>query len=603
MDTKDAKKIVVIITVCLFAGVIGWVTYQRAKVWWTASEREIVAQAEYHAKFWERKTATIERNDNAVFYLSVGSIASLLVAIVLGTITITTGKHREFVRRASVYFAEIGRSKVPVHYKDLKRMGPVLTGLTAAEQMYQSNAGQTEALRYYKEFAEISKTMAQSRSLLAGAPAQQMLPDQPAGMLPQASTPTFADLLRNESVAPKKPLILGYHNGQPVHRDMKVLKSVAFAGWQGSGKTRSAAYTTACSVLSYEAEAYVIDPHKGNEEGLFGVIQPLEATGRVTVINPFDTPALITSLNQRLNRRLRGDESSDKPILLVIDELARLAKLDCFDKLITFLERCTEETRKAGITFIGISPKWTARHFKGRADIRGCMNSALVHKCKESQAELLLESKEERRMVKKIHQPGEAVLMTDFADAQLVQMPFCTRQDMETVAEIIGNGRPITIQSKLLNVPTDKKSPLNIAQNAVGNKQKISVSEDVPVSHTHDGEPVSHTHIESMPVTAELTSHTAELTGELTEDITEELTEELTDPPHSSDEELLWKMREKKEHGVSVSQMARDLKFDRTYLSKWLNGNEDMTDSLRDKLQRYVHASNVVTFPNHVQHD
>ena len=63
----------------------------------------------------------------------------------------------------------------------------------------------------------------------------------------------------------------------------------------------------------------------------------------------------------------------------VIDELARIAKLDIFDEILGFIERCTEETRKANITFFGGSPKWTARHFKGRADIRGCMNSMLKY--------------------------------------------------------------------------------------------------------------------------------------------------------------------------------------------------------------------------------
>ncbi len=40
----------------------------------------------------------------------------------------------------------------------------------------------------------------------------------------------------------------------------------------------------------------------------------------------------------------------------MIDELARLAKMECFEELLNLLERCTEETRKANITFFGSSP-------------------------------------------------------------------------------------------------------------------------------------------------------------------------------------------------------------------------------------------------------
>jgi len=146
---------------------------------------------------------------------------------------------------------------------------------------------------------------------------------------------------------------------------------------------------------------------------------------------------LIEELNQILDRRLAGQEASDPGILVVIDEMARLAKMDCFDVLVAFLERCTEETRKANITFIGGSHKWTARHFKGRADIRGCMNSMLIHKTKPSQADLLLEDAHDKNLVKQLHRPGDAILVTDYSTPTLVSMPLCKREDMKTVADIV----------------------------------------------------------------------------------------------------------------------------------------------------------------------
>ena len=119
--------------------------------------------------------------------------------------------------------------------------------------------------------------------------------------------------------------------------------------------------------------------------------------------------------------------------------------------LLAFLERCTEETRKANMTFIGSSPKWTARHFNGRADIRRCMNAVLIHKTKPSQADLLMEDAEHKRLVRELEQPGEAVFATDYSEPLRVAMPLCTREDMQTVAQLVGVSR----EKWLTNLPDD----------------------------------------------------------------------------------------------------------------------------------------------------
>jgi transcriptional regulator with XRE-family HTH domain len=57
-------------------------------------------------------------------------------------------------------------------------------------------------------------------------------------------------------------------------------------------------------------------------------------------------------------------------------------------------------------------------------------------------------------------------------------------------------------------------------------------------------------------------------------------------------------MQAKKAAGVTVSEMARAMNFERTYLSKWLNEKEDfgMTNELRSKLLSYL-GLNLVAFP------
>ncbi len=62
-------------------------------------------------------------------------------------------------------------------------------------------------------------------------------------------------------------MILGYSQGQPQFRSLSDLKSLAIAGWQGSGKTLSTAYIIASSVLAQGVYAYVVDPHKIMKKG------------------------------------------------------------------------------------------------------------------------------------------------------------------------------------------------------------------------------------------------------------------------------------------------------------------------------------------------
>lgn len=402
------------------------------------------AQNRYDLEKIRLRTEMLPRYAKLKFYGALG----ILMIFGLSLLILSGGYARARIKQASVCTAKIGKhSAIPVHTDDLKTFYPIAANLSLAEIEASVSTSHEKAYQISRQMIEdittYTRVLAGQRGLLSNnqaIPAQAPLSLSTAASVP---APTFANLLKSEQIAPGKPLIFGYHQGQPEHRNINNLKSLAVAGWQGSGKTSSTAYIIASSALAYGIQTYVIDPHKNHDEGLYSIIQPLEATGQVTVINPFDTPRLIEELNTRLDRRLAGAERSEQGILLVIDELARLAKMECFDKLLIFLERCTEETRKANITFIGCSTKWTARHFKGRADIRGCMNSALVHRCKVSQAELLIEDSQEKKLVKHLERPGEAILMTDFAGARKVQMPYCTRQDMENVARLIGNEKPV----------------------------------------------------------------------------------------------------------------------------------------------------------------
>lgn len=432
MRTQQIRGILLLLSIIVAA-----VIYQSARKPRSESVHPDLqrAQIRYQIQELEEKGAALTRNSLLKFYGMMGVLATMNICLLI----IVSGYVRARLKTASVCQTHIGQhSVIPVHYKDLQRFYPIAVNLSLAEIEASVSTSHETAYQISRQMIEdmtnYTRTISGKQS---GFPAMGSTASLPGSGTCPSATPTCAALLNNGTLAAGKPLVLGYSRGQPQLRTLQNLKSVAIAGWQGSGKTLSTAYLIAASVLAERARVYVIDPHKHHPQSLSSLIAPLEATGWVSLINPFHTPTLIRNLHRTLDRRLAGKESSDLPILLVIDELARFAKMECFEELLSFLERCTEETRKANITFFGSSPKWTARYFRGRADIRGCMNSMLIHKTKPSQADLLLEDAHDKQLVKHLEHPGEAILTTDYAPPMIVSIPFCTRQDMQTIATTI----------------------------------------------------------------------------------------------------------------------------------------------------------------------
>ncbi|MCP5023879.1 MAG: ATP-binding protein, partial [bacterium] len=291
----------------------------------------------------------------------------------------------------------------------------IASGLVLAEQLEARLP--EKALELYARLADVNTRQLHALSRATGQrPAAP--PARPPAALPVATgpAPPFATLLREGQIAAGNPLIFGFSNGQPQYRHPQEIKSMAVAGWQGSGKTLTSGYIVACLLLQYPtSEVYIIDPHHKHAESLTTLVKPLAVTPRLHLINPFDTPAILRTLNTTLDDRLENRQPSEPPLFLIIDELARLGKSlsDAdFNAFIAFLERCTEETRKANLCFWGISQKWSARNFKNRKDIRECMPSLLIHKTKQGQAELLLEGRAEKKLVQRLSHPGEALLAT-----------------------------------------------------------------------------------------------------------------------------------------------------------------------------------------------
>lgn len=458
------------------------------------------------------------------FKMQAGQVLFVVVpaAIIVGGLVLIACFGLAKIRKSSVHIYRIGEyNEIPVHHKDLSIATPIAMGLMNAEQLKQENGGLEKAFKIYETLADIQIKQARSlgfRQPLA-LPGGQDIPQE------VRPTPTLAELLQRGELAPGRASILGYAQGEPIKRSLRDCKSLAVTGQQGSGKTLTIAYLVSVSVLCDHALAYVIDPHHGHAEGLSTYLQPLIETGRAQTVGSFETPQLIRQLDHLLDRRLAGIENSDPTIIFVIDELARLAKLDIFDGLVAFLERCSEETRKANIVFIGASHKWTARHFKNRADIRACMNSALIHNTKPSMADLLLEDAHDKKLVKEITQPGQAILMTDFSQTQVIQIPYLTIQDVQQIAQRVGIMRDDTLDVAFEAIASHSE-PVELPDNVI-----------------------------TFPTMGNLTlPHVRQWAGTFS----------------------------------SKAEAARHIGIDRTYLSRILSGERDLTPEIQQKITESV---------------
>lgn len=412
-------------------------SYQAAE--YRAKRVKEEARSRYDIERLHVKIKMLPRYAALKFYSFIGVISVLGASVIV----LAYGCAKAKIQQSSVCTARIGEhSEIPVHYSDLPNFYPIAVNLSLAEIQASICNSHENAYQMSRQMIEditsYTRAIAGKRGLWSVAAFSSH--EHAPGLGGAAWSTQVAGLLKKGVLGRGKPIFLGYdQQGQMQYRTLSELKTLAVAGWQGSGKTRSLAYLVASSVLADNTRAYVIEPHPHQPESLSSLLQPLVHTSRVSIINPFHTPKLLRELHTTLKRRISGEDHANESILLVIDEFAGLAGMGYFNLLLAFLKQCAEETGQAKMAFIGSSEKWTTRHFHGREDIRNYMRSMLIHKTKSSQTELLLEDAQDKLLVKQLHHPGEALLMTADHTPTVVSLPICTADDIQSIASIAGD--------------------------------------------------------------------------------------------------------------------------------------------------------------------
>ncbi len=351
------------------------------------------------------------------------------------------------MKKASVHVYKIGEhNEVVVHEKDLSLAAPIAMGLMNAEQLKQMNGGVERAFELYTRMAEIQTKQIQAiagrKGITPNPGASVSLPFQENIKLPAAAAqgvPTFQELLTSGQIAPGKPMILGFEHGTPRCGSFLDIYSSAVAGESGSGKTATLLFLIGSGLVSCSVRYIGIDPHYPHPKSLGFKTKPLWEAGLMRMATyKDDMLVMLKEIEQTIDHRLQQLDTDTTPVVLVIDELAFLAKTSIGSAVAHTMERISTEGRKCAVYMLASSQTWLVARTGDSSVVRDTLTSAFVHRIKPKQANLLLQDKEEAEKVKRhIKQAGDVLLCPVNDDSVICKMPFTTEADMQVVAELI----------------------------------------------------------------------------------------------------------------------------------------------------------------------
>ncbi|PIE31669.1 hypothetical protein CSA56_17610 [candidate division KSB3 bacterium] len=442
------------------------------KIWVAGPEDPRVAEAKI-----ETQVEDIHWYSTAYKVAFVGILGVLLLSLLF----ISYSLARSWLKKASVHTYKIGEHhEVVVHEKDLSLAAPIAMGLMNAEQLKQMNGGVERAFDLYTKMAEAQTKQIQSlvgRKGVTPGPAQNTsLPFRESVELPARhaqGVPTFRELLDTGEVAPGKQMILGFENGVPRRGSFLDIYSSAVAGESGSGKTATLLFLIGSGLVSCSVRYIGLDPHYPHPKSLGFKTKPLWEAGLMRMATyKDDMLKVLNEIEQTIDTRLQQIDTDTRPVVLVIDELAFLAKTSIGGAVAHTMERISTEGRKCAVYMLASSQTWLVARTGASSVVRDTLTSAFVHRIKPKQANLLLQDKEEAEKVKKyIKQAGDVLLCPVNDDSVVCRMPFTTESDMEFVASMLASESAIDVTPKS---PVPK--PFLEQKGAVGQQQVAASS-------------------------------------------------------------------------------------------------------------------------------
>ena len=285
---------------------------------------------------------------------------------------------------------------------------------------------ETIAMRQLNTFGHLARGM---RGIMASKEAPAML-TAPAAMPAEVfPVPTFAEAMRD--MKPGKVLI-GYDKGKPIHLDESDFVSCGLAGSAGSGKTTKERFLFS-QLAIHGVRLPVLDAHSGHPESLVSSLGDIINLPNVTVYSPIDTRETIDFFMSDLEDALKHPERKNERTVYVIEEL--LPIVDTVPKTANFILKAATEGRKFERFVFAAGQVWPASLFQKGSCVRDSLTLRMSARNDELQARLLFKTREKAKIVEglKLHQ----MFVNSVQFQGVVDVPFCTRQDMNALAATV----------------------------------------------------------------------------------------------------------------------------------------------------------------------
>lgn len=243
-----------------------------------------------------------------------------------------------------------------------------------------------------------------------------------------ALIPTFEQARRD-----MKPghVLLGYRQAQPVFFGIPEFVSCGFSGASGSGKTSKMRFLLSQLAIN-GVNLHILDAHAGDPESLVNSLGDICKLPNVKTYSPIDTRETIQFFLDDLQGAIHHPEHKEATIY-VIDEL--LPIVETVPDTSRLILKAATEGRKFERFIFAAGQVWPASLFQRGSSVRDALTLRMSARNDELQARLLFKTKEKARIVEGLGLPQMFANSMKFQG--VVDVPFCTRQDMDTLAATV----------------------------------------------------------------------------------------------------------------------------------------------------------------------
>lgn len=232
--------------------------------------------------------------------------------------------------------------------------------------------------------------------------------------------------------------------------------STVVIGASGSGKTTGEAYTISSAILACGARHTVFDLHYPDKkrESLGDRLGTLLQSGYITIYN---NPLLLDEIIERLDQEFEDYKRTGRgyvPHILVVDEhKAWISSSVGGTDLLRFEEKIIFQGRKYD-WYLHVTSKSALSEDFGSSAVRDNFVTSLLYRTKKHQAKTFFKDAEVTSLLDGCKKEGQAVYTDRKGTSNIIQVPFCTLNEMQTVARMVANGGNVARPGNSLATPS-----------------------------------------------------------------------------------------------------------------------------------------------------